>query len=382
MKIIFATIYPVKIPFTELFSHSLHSHMFSDSIILKLTTDKGITGYGEGVARPYVTGETVEKSLDYIQKVLLPVIINKTLDNIDLNKPFNFLLSINKLLNINESSDIIKWNAAKTAVELALIDCHLKEQKISLNHILPNDINEVIYSGVISSGTIEKTEKMAKQMKALDLKYIKIKVGIKDDYKRIAIIREIMNPSVSLRLDANGAFNLKTALDFITSISEFNIDCIEQPIPKGNISELSKLKLDSQIPIMVDESIITIDDAKELIENDACDYFNLRLSKCGGIYNTLMIAEIAKKANIGLQLGCQVGETAILSAAGRFVAAYLNNLKFIEGSYGKYLLSEDVSRNDIRFGKGGKAPTLNANGLGIDIMEDCLIKYATKIIEL
>ena len=83
-----------------------------------------------------------------------------------------------------------------------------------------------------------------------------------------------------------------------------------------------------------------------------------------------------------LQLGCQVGETAILSAAGRHVAAYLEDLLYAEGSYGSLLLKEDVSENDITLGQEGKAPVLKGPGLGVKVCEDRLREYAHTITTL
>ena len=382
MKIVSATIYPVKIPFRQSFSHSLHARAFSDSVIVKLTTENGAVGYGEGIARPYVTGETVEASVQYIKNVLLPSIIGKTFESIDLGRSYHALSFISDSLSANASPGIIAWNGSKTAVELAMIDCALKEQRLSLSSLIPAQTNLIRYSVVLSSESVERTRKMAILMKLFNIKFVKIKVGTKDDYTRIAIVRKIMGPSVSIRLDANGAFDAKTAVDFLSSVTEFNIDCIEQPVPRGNLSELMQVKSNSTIPIMVDESIVTIEDANKLIESNACDYFNIRVSKCGGIYNTLQMADMAARAGMGIQLGCLVGETAILSAAGRGVAMHLDDLKFIEGSFGKLLLTEDISRKSIRFGWGGRAKALTGIGLGIDVCEKRIKKYVTQIINL
>ena len=65
MKIVSANIFALNIPFTESFDHSLNKRKFSDSIIIKLNTINGLSGFGEGIARPYVTGETVKKSIEH-----------------------------------------------------------------------------------------------------------------------------------------------------------------------------------------------------------------------------------------------------------------------------------------------------------------------------
>ena len=133
---------------------------------------------------------------------------------------------------------------------------------------------------------------------------------------------------------------------------------------------------------MADESIVTYVDAKNLIEHNACDYFNLRISKCGGLYRSLSITDLAEQEGIKLQLGCLVGETAVLSAAGRHLAAYLSNIKFIEGSYSTLLLEEDISKEKIVFGHEGKAPVFTAHGLGVSIQKNILNKYSESCIAI
>lgn len=373
MKINSACIYPLNIPFVESFRHSLHERNSSDSIVVKVTTKCGISGYGEGVPRPYVTGETRKTSVEYIRNELLPRILDADLEGIDTQCAFAYT---HGFLPDQDTRATVVWNASRCAVELAIIDCLFRSKNASVSAILPPTSQKVTYSAVITAGSIAKIEKIAQRCKAGGFKYIKMKVSECKDTERIAIVREILGPSASIRLDANGAFNLETAGQFLTSVEKFNIECIEQPIPRGDPIELATLRSTSPVPIMADESIVTILDAKELIEKKAVDYFNLRISKCGGLHKTLAIAELARSAGIGIQLGCQVGETAILSAAGRHLAAHLKDLRFIEGSYGTHLLVEDIAEEDIVFGPGGSAPVLTGPGLGITVREELVDKYA------
>ncbi len=381
MKIVEAKIYVLEIPFNSSFSHSLKTRSFSDSIVVKLTTDAGLCGYGEGIARPYVTGETVKKSTKHLEKILLPAIINKDIQDRDAcQDSFNVLSSINDYIPTIDTPGIIAWSASRTAVELALIDCILKEQRKSLNCILPAKSQTVTYTGVLTSGNVDKTVELAKRFKQIGFRYVKMKIGKSSDQERIALARDILGPSVSLRLDANGTFSIKQAIQFIKSVEKFNIDSIEQPIKRGDVADLAFVKSNSSIPIMADESIVTLDDAKKLIDVNACDYFNLRISKCGGLYNTLAIAELSKQMDVKIQMGCLVGETAILSAAGRHLAAYLSDAKFVEGSYSMHLLVEDIAEETNEFGNSGEAPVFSGDGLGVSIKEDLLMKYAKKTV--
>lgn len=382
MRIKNATIYALRIPFVESFSHAAKVRFFSDSIVVRLTTENGIVGYGEGVPRPYVTGEDVESSLRYMQGYLWPEVAKADFPELPPN--FNLKQSLSVIsdrIGSEKPRRIIAWNASQSAFELALIDCILKEQGISLSKILPPRRSSVTYSGVITSGSKEKTAQIAQYFKALGLSQIKVKIDGKGDRERLLAVREIMGEEVSIRIDANGAFSLKEAIKVLNRLSDMRIECIEQPIARRNISDFAKLKPEISIPVMADESLVTPEDAQRLISLKACDFFNLRISKCGGIYKTLCIAELAKKAGIRLQLGAQVGETAILSAAGRHIAAYLDELDFVEGSFGTMLLREDVAQELINFERAGRAGLLKGIGFGINVRDDILEKYASRIIK-
>ena len=118
---------------------------------------------------------------------------------------------------------------------------------------------------------------------------------------------------------------------------------------------------------MLDESLCGEVDAERAVGGGWCDLFNLRLSKCGGFIPTLRLAEFAEQHGLGYQLGCQVGETAILSAAGRHFATSVKDIRYLEGSYDRHLVGEALGKEDITFGRGGWAPMLIGSGLGVKI---------------
>ena len=95
-----------------------------------------------------------------------------------------------------------------------------------------------------------------------------------------------------------------------------------------------------------------------------CDLYNLRLSKCGGFIPTLRLAQFAVQHGLGFQLGCQVGETGILSAAGRHFATSVKGIRNLEGSFDRHLVWDPLTTSDLTFGRGGWAPALVGCGLG------------------
>ncbi|MBD0371424.1 MAG: enolase [Pyrinomonadaceae bacterium] len=378
------TVYALNIPFTEAFAHSAGSRAASDSIIVKLEARDGTVGYGEGVARPYVTGETVETSINHIRKVLWPAVSSS--DYADLvpgADPLHALTGIDESLPEEKSDDVIAFNAARSCVEIALIDSLLRRRKMSLAEILPPRRTSLTYGAVISSGSLESSTSRARQLKLFGIQEVKIKIEDREGIARVLAVRETLGPRARLRVDANGAFNKEDAVKVAKEMAPLDIAAFEQPTPrKDGCDALREVRRQSPVPVMADESLVTIDDARALIESEACDYFNLRLSKCGGITRTLRIAREAVDAGIYLQLGSQVGETAILSAAGRHLVAHLERVEFVEGSYGKLLLAEDLSRDPIHFAYGGQARTLRGAGLGIEVREEVLERYAVKKIHL
>jgi muconate cycloisomerase len=219
-------------------------------------------------------------------------------------------------------------------------------------------------------------------MLKLGLRQLKIKVGTADDYERVAAVRQAVGDAVELRADANGAWSAAQAIAELARLKPFNLQVIEQPVGAGDLAGMRKVRQECGVAVMADESLVTLEQAHRLIDARACDYFNIRLSKNGGITGSLAIAKLAQEAGIKIQAGAQVGETAILSAAGRTFAAHLPQLAFAEGSFGTWLLSEDIAFEDVSFGHAGSAPLLQSRGLSVTVKEESLERLALEKIEL
>ncbi len=392
MKIVAARLFALKIPFVEAFAHSARDRICSDSIVVRLEAADGTVGYGETVARPYVTGETVDSCLKYMANVIWPavqqqdypivpekIVLDKIDDGVDWLKGIAATLPRNAA---GPDKSVIAWNAARAGWELALVDCLLKSAGRSLAHLLPPKRSTVNYSGVITASSIDQAVKITKRFQQFGISHLKVKIIGTDDRDRIAAIRSAVGTGPSIRLDGNGAYTVASAISTCQDLAEFDINSAEQLIPRSDPTALARVQAAAPIPQMADESLITMADAQTLISTQACQGFNLRLAKCGGLAQTIAIAQLAGAAGIQLQVGCQVGETAILSAAGRHLAAWLPQVKFVEGSFGKLLLSEDVSRTPVQFGYQGKAPILKRPGLGVDVQDEVLATYAHQTVHL
>lgn len=373
MRLVEATIYALGIPFVEAFKHSTKERSFSDAVVIRVVDEAGHVGYGEGLPRPYVTGETVESMVAFLEDRLWPAIASQQIPMIE---AADESAAFEAFLPDLEAPGVLAPHAARAAMELAVLDCMLKRQGRSLGHLLPPVRERVTYSGVITAGTVEKAAQHARQMKLVGLNAVKIKVGLADDVARVRAVREVLGPGASIRLDANGAWGLEEAIAALGALAPYDIAAVEQPLPRSPLAAWAALRAASPIPVMVDESLVTLEDAEALVAEQATDYFNLRISKCGGVLRAHAMGLRGLEAGMRLQVGSQVGETAIGSAAGRHLASALPEVDFVEGSFGTLLLTEDVSLEPVKFGHRGEAPRLTGPGLGVRVADARLEKYA------
>jgi L-Ala-D/L-Glu epimerase / N-acetyl-D-glutamate racemase len=375
MKLVAATLYALRIPFVESFSHSAGERRWSDSVVVRVRDEAGTEGFGEGAPRPYVTGETVETMLDHVASQLWPALAGRDVPPADLDALAAFLPE-------TRLDGAIACHASRAALELAVLDCALRRAGRPLAALLPVRRTRVTYSGVITAGPVERAVQHARQMRTIGLRDVKAKVGFDDDVARIIALRGALGPDASLRLDANGAWSFERAVEVLNAVAHVGIAAVEQPLPRGPVEDLARLRRATPLPIMADESLVTPADAEALIAAESADLFNIRISKCGGLARSLALARRAASAGLGVQVGSQVGETAILAAAGRHLAASLPTVAFTEGSFGTLLLVEDVSVESVRFGHCGEAAVLTGPGLGIRVVEERLRRRAVAIREL
>lgn len=385
MRICRVDVFPLDIPFVDEFAHTTKARRSSDAVLFRVTSETGFQGWGETLVRPYVTGETradldaglreLASALGSVDWRLDPAAANPLAALSPLSETLDAVLAP---LQAQRPERIIAWNGLRCGLETALLDALLRESDLPLAQLLPPLRKEVLYSAVISAGSAEKALKMTRHFKQLGLAHFKLKVTGNEDLELVREVRALLGPAASLRLDANTAFNdVTNASAFAHALEAHGIAAMEQPLPRGDVSAWAALQRMTSIPLMPDESLITATDAEELIAAKACGFFNLRIAKLGGLAPTLRIARMAEEAGIRLQLGCLVGETAILSAYGRALAAHLPHCEFVEGSYGNLLLKDDVARQSVRFGFGGKALLMRGFSNGIDVDELVVAKYAT-----
>src|SRR5262249_3964731 len=301
-----------------------HRREHTDNVVIVCRLEDGTVGHGEGVPRDYVTGETIDSAIDLLSRSDLSAQLSGCAD-------FASAVALaEKLRTADVSGDDrrIQGNAARCAVELALLDAYGRKfgQPLSaVTALLAPDVHKprarVRYSGAITSARGLKLRLSAWAQRFYGFAQMKVKVGIEgyDDASRLRTVRRILGRSMDLRIDANQAWSADEAAAKIEALSPVGISSVEQPIPHEQVARLAELRKQVRAPIMLDESLCGEVDAQRAIDGGWCDLFNVRLSKCGGFVPSLRLVQLARRSGLACQLGCQVGGTAVLSAAGRHV---------------------------------------------------------------
>ncbi len=383
MRVVEMTAWQVRIPLRKPIRHASFTRTETDNVVIRARLADGTIGFGEGVPREYVTGETIDSAL----RLLLSSDLAAQLDDVRDFPQAVALVERVRLADIPGDERRCQGNGARCAVELALLDAfgkHFGQPVSAVTALVAPEINDpkpkVRYSGAITSSQGWKARVGAWKMRLYGFVQLKVKVGIagQDDVGRLGSIRRRVGLKMDLRIDANEAWTPDNVQARILELKPFGISAVEQPLPHSQVKALTNIRASVGVPIMHDESLCGMVDAERAVADATCDLFNLRLSKCGGFVSSLRLAQFAKRHGLGCQLGCQIGETAILSAAGRHFAASVGGLRYVEGSYDSHLVRESLGTKDITFGWGGWAPALAGPGLGITIDEAALNRVAVR----
>lgn len=377
MRVVEMAVWQVRIPLRKAIRHASHSRTETDNLVVRVRLADGTIGHGEGVPREYVTGETIDSALALLKSSDLPAQLGDVADF-----PAAVALAERvRLADIPGDERRCQGNGARCGVELALLDAfgkHFRQPLSAVTPLLAPSIHEprpkVRYSGAITSSQGWKAKFNAWKMRLYGFHQVKVKVGIEgqDDVARLRSIRRRVGKAMDLRIDANEAWTPANVADRILALKPFDISAVEQPLPHADVKALADVRPRVGVPIMHDESLCGMVDAERAVADKTCDLFNIRLSKCGGFTRSLRLVEFARRHGLGCQLGCQIGESAILSAAGRHFAASVGGLRYVEGSYDRHLVKEALATRDITFGWGGWAPALTEPGLGVTVDEQAL----------
>ncbi|MCA9035731.1 MAG: hypothetical protein KDA91_11410 [Planctomycetaceae bacterium] len=390
MQISRLTAYQVPIVLRNPVRHASHTRTSNDTLLIRCELSDGSIGWGEGLPREYVTGESVHSVWRHLEETDLGVTLSREFRDAEqlfgmLEDPMLRRIEPDPGLDVREGFG----NSVRCAIEISVLDAAGKSLQQSVGDLLHchpairsigQQREEVFYSGAVTSMSPRKQWLSSWKMRLFGFRMVKVKVGTTgiDDLDCLRRVRAIVGPRVDLRLDANEAWSCHDLVKHLEPLLPFAPTCLEQPVPHSQVCGLREVRQKINVPVMLDESLCCLEDARRAVDGQYCDMFNIRLSKCGGLIRSLKLAAFAHENGLGYQLGCQVGETGILSAAGRHFACNISGIRYLEGSFDRFLVRDRLTREDLTFGYRGRGLRLSGPGLGVTIDENHVNELAIR----
>ncbi|MCC7371899.1 MAG: hypothetical protein IT306_26020 [Chloroflexi bacterium] len=363
----------VELPFRFSFGHALASRSSTTNLIVMLQLTDGSIGFGEGVPREYVTGETAQTALDRVADEYGPALLARQLPDQDV---------VRGLRALRDDLHLFKQapGAAWCAVETALLDALGKATGRSAADLLGGAVRDTVtYGGVAPFASGAALIGMLLFFRTYGFKDVKLKLGRgrEHDLKTVRLARQILGRGVELRADANCAWTADEAFQMAELLRPYDLVSYEQPVPADDVEGLRRLSAGLPEDVIVDESLCSMADARRLVEAHACTVLNVRVSKCGGPLAALELVELASQSGLFCQLGAQVGESGILTAAGRLVAAVAQpGFRHHEGADNLFLLRRDLTAENLTVRPGGRGDALAGPGLGVHVRLDTLFELS------
>ncbi|HNA95614.1 MAG TPA: dipeptide epimerase [Chitinophagaceae bacterium] len=358
-------LFKLSIPLIEPFTTSLGTDTDAENVLVKIFTKEGIIGIGE--CSPYmpINGESQDTCYivgQYFAKALIgknPLDIEACIQLMD------------RIIYANSS--------IKSAFDIALYDIASQHAGLPLYQFIGGENNKTLVTDyTVSVGEPEQMAKDALKIKNQGYPAIKVKLGKNGptDVARIKAIRAAVGNEIPIRIDANQGWKVKEAIETLNALAVYDIQHCEEPIARWKFMKLPKVKKHSPIPIMADECCGDEHDAEKLIALNACQYFNIKPGKSGGIYKGLKIVRLAEAAGIHLQVGAMLESRIAMTAFAHFAlcSPMIEHYDFDTA----LMFKEDPVTGGIQYKANGVITITETPGLGATI-EDAWLQKMEKV---
>ncbi|QFT89805.1 L-Ala-D/L-Glu epimerase [Bacillus sp. THAF10] len=343
-----------KVPLTKPFKTALRTVYHAEAVMVKITCDSRLIGWGEAPPTHVITGDSLD-SIEYVvQHIFKPLLLNQS------------LLNYEPLLQQLHTA-IIRNSSAKAAVDMAIYDCLAQYSKLPLYQYLGGAKTELETDFTVSVNSPQEMGEDALTYYKNGFNVLKVKVGKDDinlDMERIKEIRKRVGKHVKIRLDANQGWTAKEAISGIRKMEDLGLDIelVEQPVIADDLEGLKQVTDGVDTPIMADESVFTAQQALQVLKTRSADLINIKLMKAGGIFQAEKINQIAEAFGVECMVGSMIETRLGITAAAHFAASKTNVTRFDFDA--PLMLAEDIVAGGIIY-NGRKITFPQSAGLGI-----------------
>ncbi|MDP1720635.1 MAG: enolase C-terminal domain-like protein [Candidatus Nanopelagicaceae bacterium] len=291
----------------EPFRTSLRTVSNFEVVELTVETNEGFIAYGEAVATPAITGDTLEMILTDLNGPIKDLLIGSA-----------FYSALELTTNIAELAVV---SSAKAAADIALFNLASAMKNQTLPSLLGCRVSSVATDVTIPISALDDLPTIIQKRTGEGFHSYKVKLALEPvelSIQKLQLIDQLVGNSTGIRIDPNQAWTVAHTLDFLgrAESSGLTIEYLEQPTPAQDKVALAQIRRNTNVRIMADESCFTMQDLHELIELEAVDLVNLKLLKSGGITPALEMAKVAKSAGVKALVGSMMeGDRGVYAAA-------------------------------------------------------------------
>ena len=296
--------------------NALGIHTVSHYVMAAVCTDDGIIGYGEATGSPTWSGETQEGTLAVIRQILSPVLMDQD--------PL-------QVRSLTDAMDRALWGNpfSKAALEMALLDLIGKSLRVPVYVLLGGRRrpSEIPLKFSIAAYEPSQAARVAESYATKGFRAVKVKVGmeVRSDIARVQAVRAALGTDYRIAVDANGGWTESETVAALPHLERLGVHALEQPLRRGEFRGCARIRERTSIPIILDESVFTREEAVEAIRLNACDLISVYPGKNGGVWRSLEIAHLAAAAGLECVVGSNL-EADIASASMLHLAVSMPNL--------------------------------------------------------
>jgi L-alanine-DL-glutamate epimerase-like enolase superfamily enzyme len=287
-------------------------------VLVELIDAEGRSGWGEAATSWRVTGESPQSVAAAVAGPLAEVVLGRDAADPDLASLLTRAVWGNA--------------AARSAVECALADLAAQQRGLPLVADLSPEsavnnssrTSRIRTDMTLSAGEPSELAALSEEHVAAGFGCLKIKASAAHDtIAGLRAVRSAVGSDITLRVDANQAWDAETAIRVIRAAEDagLGLELVEQPVAAHALAALAAVTSAVDTPIMADESVRTAHDVRMIADRGAADLVNLKLAKTGGLAEALAAAEAAQAAGLGIVIGCMMESHVGVSAAAHLAAA-------------------------------------------------------------
>ncbi|MAE60995.1 MAG: hypothetical protein CMJ49_06515 [Planctomycetaceae bacterium] len=354
----------VSVPYTHRENSSQVNRDGVTDVVVKLTTDDGLVGWGESCSGANVA------SVHAALQSFTPMLMGRN----PWNREAIWHDAYRKGIWFYREPT---FNLAWAGIDMALWDLCGKACGESIYNLLGGPRRrELEYFCYLSYGD-DLEQLRAECRKGVDrgynVYYRKVGVDIDAECRALELIREIVGPRGRIRIDANEAWTVAQAVRNLDLLNQWRIDFAEQPVPADPIDNMIELKAKTHVPLASNEGLWRIDDAWRVIKQRACDVL------CFSPYWVGSIGQFHRLSHAAAIEGLSVckhthGELGLAAAAGQQGLATLPRIVFGHQQTASMMM-DDILTEPLPIATSPKWELPDGPGLGVEVDERKIDQY-------